>query len=133
MAAAARSLEVVEQALGNWIKLNRTGRLKGAANNHPVTAEQIEISRLRAELARVTSWEKRRRTLQRSRSEVCLYSTSQADLADSGAVPCAQGKRLWIPPTSGAVQADVRLVQPHLTCGEEDMPIFTFREALVEA
>jgi len=28
--------------------------LKGAANKHQVTAEQMEISRLRAELARVT-------------------------------------------------------------------------------
>jgi transposase len=54
MAAAARSLGVVEQTLGNWIKLHRAGRLKGAANKHQVTAEQMEISRLRAELARVT-------------------------------------------------------------------------------
>ncbi|MGA9668548.1 MAG: IS3 family transposase [Terracidiphilus sp.] len=54
MAAVARSLGVVEQTLGNWIKLHRAGRLKGAAGKHQVTAEQMEISRLRAELARVT-------------------------------------------------------------------------------
>ncbi len=54
MAAAARSLGVVEQTLVNWIKLHRAGRLKGAAGQHQVTAEQMEISRLRAELARVT-------------------------------------------------------------------------------
>jgi len=54
MAAAARSLGVVEQTLGNWIKLHRAGRLKGATNKHQVTAEQMEIGRLRAELARVT-------------------------------------------------------------------------------
>ena len=54
MAAAARSLGVVEQTLGNWIKLHRAGRLKGASDKHQVTAEQMEISRLRAELARVT-------------------------------------------------------------------------------
>ena len=54
MAAAARSLGVVEQTLGNWIKLHRAGRLKGASSKHQVTAEQMEISRLRAELARVT-------------------------------------------------------------------------------
>jgi len=53
-AAAARSLGVVEQTLGNWIKLYRAGRLKGASGKHQVTAEQMEISRLRAELARVT-------------------------------------------------------------------------------
>jgi transposase len=40
--------------LGNWIKLHRAGRLKGASGKHQVTAEQMEISRLRAELARVT-------------------------------------------------------------------------------
>ena len=54
MAAAARSLGVVEQTLGNWFKLHRAGRLKGASDKHQVTAEQMEISRLRAELARVT-------------------------------------------------------------------------------
>ena len=54
MAAAARSLGVVEQTLGNWIKLQRAGRLKGASSRPQVTAEQMEISRLRAELARVT-------------------------------------------------------------------------------
>jgi transposase len=54
LAAAARSLGVVEQTLGNWIKLHRAGTLKGASGKLQVTAEQMEISRLRAELARVT-------------------------------------------------------------------------------
>jgi len=53
-AAAARSLGVVEQTLGNWIKLHRGGQLKGVVGKTAVTAEQMEISRLRAELARVT-------------------------------------------------------------------------------
>jgi len=53
-ASVARSLEVVEQTLGNWIKLQRAGRLKSASSRPQVTAEQMEISRLRAELARVT-------------------------------------------------------------------------------
>jgi transposase len=52
--AAARSLGVVEQTLGNWIKAHRAGRLKGASSRPLVTPEQMEISRLRAELARVT-------------------------------------------------------------------------------
>jgi transposase len=52
IAAAARSLGVVEQTLYNWVKAQREGRLKGPANNK-VSAEQMEISRLRAELARV--------------------------------------------------------------------------------
>jgi transposase len=54
LAAAARSLGVVEQTLGNWIKLHRAGQLKGVVGKGAVTAEQMEISRLRAELARVT-------------------------------------------------------------------------------
>jgi transposase len=53
-AAAARSLGVVEQTLGNWVKAHRAGRLKGASNRPLVSADQMEISRLRAELARVT-------------------------------------------------------------------------------
>jgi len=53
-AAAARSLGVVEQTLGNWVKAHRAGTLKGASSKPVVTAEQMEISRLRAELARVT-------------------------------------------------------------------------------
>ena len=51
-AAAARSLGVVEQTLFNWVKAERQGRLKGA-DSKVVSAEQMEISRLRAELARV--------------------------------------------------------------------------------
>ena len=53
-ASAARSLGVVEQTLGNWVKAHRAGSLKGASSRPLVTAEQMEISRLRAELARVT-------------------------------------------------------------------------------
>jgi transposase len=50
--AAARSLGVIEQTLFNWVKANRLGRVKGA-DSKVVSAEQMEISRLRAELARV--------------------------------------------------------------------------------
>ena len=53
-AAAARSLGVVEQTLANWVKAHRAGTLKGASSKPQVTAEQMENSRLRAELARVT-------------------------------------------------------------------------------
>ena len=53
IAAAARSLGVVEQTLFNWVKAKREGRLKGAGSGKAVSAEQMEISRLRAELARV--------------------------------------------------------------------------------
>src|SRR6266496_2476922 len=53
IAAAARSLRVVEQTLFNWVKAQREGRLKGANSSKAVSTEQMEISRLRAELARV--------------------------------------------------------------------------------
>jgi transposase len=54
IAGAARSLGVVEQTLSNWVKGHRAGRLKEVPGRVGVTAEQMEISRLRAELARVT-------------------------------------------------------------------------------
>ena len=53
IAAAARSLGVVEQTLYNWVKAKREGRLKGSASSKTVSVEQMEISRLRAELGRV--------------------------------------------------------------------------------
>jgi transposase len=47
-------LGVVEQTLFNWVKAHRAGTLKGVSDKATVSAEQMEISRLRAELARVT-------------------------------------------------------------------------------
>ena len=52
IAAVARTLGVVDQTLSNWVKAQSQGKLKGA-DSKPVSAEQMEISRLRAELARV--------------------------------------------------------------------------------
>jgi transposase len=51
---AARSLWIVEQTLANWVKAHRAGKLRGSGRSAELTAEQIEIRRLRAELARVT-------------------------------------------------------------------------------
>ena len=53
IAAAARSLGMVDQTLFNWVKASREGKLKGADRGSKVSPEQMEISRLRAELARV--------------------------------------------------------------------------------
>ena len=53
IAAAARSVGVVEQTLFNWVKAKREGRLKATSSSPAVSAEQMEISRLRAELLRV--------------------------------------------------------------------------------
>lgn len=52
MASASRSLGISDQTLFNWVKAHRQGKLTGA-DSKPVSAEQMEISRLRAELARV--------------------------------------------------------------------------------
>jgi len=52
IAAVARTLGVVDQTLFNWVKASRAGKLTGA-DSKPVSAEQMEIARLRAELARV--------------------------------------------------------------------------------
>jgi transposase len=54
MAAVARSLGIVEQTLFNWVKADREGKLRGAGGKGKLSEEQMEISRLRSELARVT-------------------------------------------------------------------------------
>jgi transposase-like protein len=38
--------------LGNWVRLSNKGQLQGAGDK-PVTAEQMELARLRAVLSRV--------------------------------------------------------------------------------
>ena len=52
MAATAKILGIAEQTLHNWIRADKEGRLMGAGTK-PVSPEQMEIARLRAELARV--------------------------------------------------------------------------------
>ena len=51
-ATVAKTLGLVEQTLFNWVKASREGGLKGVGSR-PVSAEQMEIARLRAELARL--------------------------------------------------------------------------------
>ena len=52
VAAVSAILGVASQTLHNWVQAESRGELKGTAAK-PVSAEQMEISRLRAELARV--------------------------------------------------------------------------------
>ena len=52
MAAVAATLGVVEQTLYNWVKADREGKLAGAGTK-PVSPEQMELARLRAEVARL--------------------------------------------------------------------------------
>ena len=53
IAAAARTLGMVDQTLFKWVKAHRQGKLQGADSNVKVSADQMEISRLRAKLANV--------------------------------------------------------------------------------
>jgi transposase-like protein len=48
----ARVLGIPKATLGNWVRLAEKGELQGAGDR-PVSAEQMELARLRAELARV--------------------------------------------------------------------------------
>ena len=49
---AAKELGLVEQTLRNWVKAADAGRV-GSPGTKPVTPEQMELSRLRAENARL--------------------------------------------------------------------------------
>jgi transposase-like protein len=51
-AVTAKILGVPEQTLGNWVRLSSKGQLTGAGDK-PVSAEQMELARLRAENARL--------------------------------------------------------------------------------
>jgi transposase len=53
VAAAAKALGIVEQTLSNWVKAEKSGQLRGVKSEQ-VSAERMEVNRLRAELARVT-------------------------------------------------------------------------------
>jgi len=49
----AREIGVPEQTIRNWFKAQAAGKLGDAPNGKPITPEQMEISRLRAENARL--------------------------------------------------------------------------------
>ena len=50
--ATAKELGLSDQSLRNWVKAAAAGKLKGAGSRG-VTPEQMELSRLRAEVARL--------------------------------------------------------------------------------
>lgn len=52
IAATAKVLGLADQTLHNWIRAVEQGRLSGAGTR-PVSPEQMEIARLRAENARL--------------------------------------------------------------------------------
>jgi transposase-like protein len=53
VSVTAKILGIPSQTLDNWVRLSNKGQLKGAGDK-PVSPEQMELARLRAQLARVT-------------------------------------------------------------------------------
>jgi transposase len=51
-AVVARELGMSEQTLRNWVKAEQAGKLNGAGAK-PITPEQMELSRMRAEIKRL--------------------------------------------------------------------------------
>ena len=49
----AREIGVPEQSIRNWIKAQGNGKLGDVVKGKPITPEQMELSRLRAENARL--------------------------------------------------------------------------------
>jgi transposase len=52
ISAVAKELGMSEQTLRNWVKAAKDGKLNGAGAK-PVTPEQMELTRLRAEVVRL--------------------------------------------------------------------------------
>jgi len=52
VAAVAATLDVPAQSISNWVKAEQEGKL-GGAGTKPVSPEQMELARLRAEVARL--------------------------------------------------------------------------------
>ncbi len=52
VSVTAKILGIPKASLDNWVKLSAKGKLKGVGDK-PVSPEQMELARLRAELARV--------------------------------------------------------------------------------
>ena len=80
----AKILGIPKASLENWVRLNAKGQLKGASDK-PVNPEQMELARLRAELARVKMerdiLKKPRRTLRGNLCEVRLDCQQQGKVA----------------------------------------------------
>jgi transposase len=54
IAVVAKVLGIPKASLGNWVRQSRKGIVTGAVDRpSPVTPEQMEIARLRAEVARL--------------------------------------------------------------------------------
>ena len=96
VAAVARSLEMSNKSLANWVYRARKGQeLVKRAPVQPVSEMQAELSRLRQENAKLRlekeKLKKRQRTLRRSRCEVRVDRKASTNLFDDDDVRTAVG------------------------------------------
>jgi hypothetical protein len=98
VSAAAKALGIVEQTLANWVKADRSGRLRGLSGEQ-LSAERMENIRLRAELARGVGWSA---TSSSPQTKTCLWGPrpgkSHGVLREGAAMKYAwigQNKGLW--------------------------------------
>lgn len=95
-AVTAKVLGVPKANVSNWVRLSDAGKLTGAGDK-PVTPEQMELARLRAELARMTMErdiaKKPRRTLRRTCCKVRLDSGNERAMADQRELRSARCER----------------------------------------
>ena len=94
-AVTAKILGVPAPTLGNWVRLAAQGKLAGAGTK-TVSAEQMGLARLRAELARVKMErdikKKRRRTSRKNQCELRLDHRAQTPVAHQLAMRGAGGE-----------------------------------------
>jgi transposase len=99
VSVTAKILGIPKASLDNWVRLSARGELKGAGDK-PVSPEQMELARLRAELARVKMerdiLKKRRRTSQRNLCEVRLDCQQQSLLAHHAGLRRPRSERQWV-------------------------------------
>ena len=105
------TLGLVEQTLFNWTKANRQDQLK-SAHSKPVSAEQMEIARLRIELARVkrhfdeSAWQLLGQCLQRKR---CSGRSRWNGRTANASSPTATPKMKRLPGCFGTTSSDYTL------------------------
>ena len=102
----AKVLGIPTQTLDNWVRLSEKGQLKGAGDK-PVSPEQMELARLRAELSRV----KMERDILKNRPRglplpICIETSSAYTSTAPGLRPLAFWRRLT--PSKNLAQGKLR-------------------------
>ena len=96
----AKELGLNEQTLRNWVKAAKAGKLNPAGAKK-VTPEQTELSRMRAENARLRMdneiLKKRRHISRKMCCEICLDRRARKDVPAAGDVWNLVGQHQWLP------------------------------------